>query len=310
MNRFSIRDLENLTGIKAHTIRIWEQRYRILEPKRTPTNIRYYDAEDLKLALRVALLNKFGYKISRIHQMKSEEMAALIEAISDEQFRLQADTIRLLDATLAMDTAAVERHLTAHIQQHGIEAAMEGLVFEFLEKIGLMWLTDRITPAQEHLVSHVIQRKIAVAIDGLPIVARGVPSVLLFLPEGEIHDIGIWYSHYLLRKAGHEALHLGANTPMRDALTVYESRRPTHVYVHLTVSTGGQEATEYLAYLSATFSESTVLASGAILRNIKPPSGVDNLRCLYSLDEVRKAFAEIQVPAAVPLSTPAEIGSV
>ena len=297
MNRFSIRDLENLTGIKAHTIRIWEQRYSILEPKRTPTNIRYYDAEDLKLALRVALLNKYGYKISRIHKMRSEEMADLIETITDERFRLQADAIRLLDATLVMDTAAIDRHLTAHISQHGIEATVEGLVFQFLEKIGLMWLTDRISPAQEHLASNVIHRKLAVAIDGLPPTEPGAPSVLLFLPEGEIHDIGIWYAHYLLRKAGLESIHLGANTPLRDARMVYEMRRPPYIYVHLTVATGSFDAVQYLQHLCATFADSTVVASGAILQNIQPPRGVANLRCLYSLDEARAAFAGMTAEA-------------
>jgi DNA-binding transcriptional MerR regulator len=293
MNHFSIRDLENLTGIKAHTIRIWEQRYSILEPKRTPTNIRYYDADDLKLALRVSLLNKFGYKISRIHRMRSEEMADLIDTISDERFRLQADAIGMLNAMLAMDTAAIDRQLSAHVTRHGIEATMEGLVFEFLEKIGLMWLTDRISSAQEHLVSHVIQRKIAVAIDGLPAPRRDAPAVLLFLPEGEIHDIGLWYAHYLLRKAGLDAVHLGANTPLRDAQSVYALRRPPYVYVHLTVSTGAYDAPHYLQHLCTIFPDSTVLVSGAILQNFQPPSDVSNLRCLYSLEEARDAFAGI-----------------
>jgi DNA-binding transcriptional MerR regulator len=136
MNRFSIRDLENLTGIKAHTIRIWEQRYDILQPKRTPTNIRYYDADDLKLALRVALLNQYGYKISRIHRMKSEEMATLIETITDPNFRFQADAIRMLDATLAMDTGTLERLLAAQIDEYGMEQTIENLRFSFWRRSG------------------------------------------------------------------------------------------------------------------------------------------------------------------------------
>jgi len=295
MNRFSIRDLENLTGIKAHTIRIWEQRYSILEPKRTPTNIRYYDADDLKLALRVSLLNKFGYKISRIHKMNGEEMADLIDSIGDERFRLQADAIGMLNAMLAMDTSTIERQLGAHVERHGIEATMEGLVFEFLEKIGLMWLTDRISPAQEHLVSNVLHRKIAVAIDGLPVPPPDAPAVLLFLPEGEIHDLGIWYAHYMLRKAGFDAIHLGANTPLREAQAVYDMRRPSYMYVHLTVSTGAYDAAQYLQHLCNTFADSMVLVSGAILQNTQPPRGIANLRCLYSLEEVRSAFAEMKM---------------
>lgn len=295
MNRFSIRDLENLTGIKAHTIRIWEQRYEILQPKRTPTNIRYYDTEDLKLALRVALLNGYGYKISRIHKMSSQDMADLIETITDKSFRLQADAIRMLDATLMMDTAALDRLLSAHIATHGIDSTIENLVFQFLEKIGLMWLTDRLSPAQEHLATNVIQRKVAVAIDNLPISEPGAPAVLLFLPEGEIHDIGIWYAHYLLRTAGLDAIHLGSNTPLREAQSVYNVRKPTYVYVHLTVSVGGVDAAQYLQHLCGVFPESTVLASGAVLKHITPPRAA-NLRCLYSLEEARDAFARITEP--------------
>ena len=119
MNRFSIKDIENLTGIKAHTIRIWEQRYKILQPKRTNTNIRFYDAADLKLALRISLLNNYGYKISRIRQMQDSDMDALIQKISDAGFKLNAKTNELLGAALAMDMIAFEELINHHISTAG-----------------------------------------------------------------------------------------------------------------------------------------------------------------------------------------------
>jgi len=292
MNRFSIRDLENLTGIKAHTIRIWEQRYGILQPKRTPTNIRYYDADDLKAALRVSLLNRFGYKISRINRMSEDDMKDVVESIGDRTFRLEAGASALLEATLAMDTASIDEQLSAYAAKHGVENLVEELVFGFLEKIGLMWLTDRISPAQEHLASAVIKRKIAVAIEGLPRPARYSPQVLLFLPEQEIHDIGLTYAHYLLRKAGLDPMYLGANTPLEDVKLVYDVRRPPYLYVHLTLATGNFDARTYLSDLCRTFPDATILASGALLRADEVPHR-SNLRCFFNLTEARDGFAEL-----------------
>lgn len=287
MNKFSIRDIENLTGIKAHTIRIWEQRYGILQPKRTPTNIRYYDAEDLKLALRIALLNNYGFKISNIHRMTTSDMSVLIDRITDKEFRLTMLVNNMLEATLAGDVDRFEGYLNDYIRRNGIEQTVEKLVFLFLEKIGLMWMTDRIFPAQEHLVSNVIYRKIAVAIEGLPPVRPdSAPSVLLFLPEGEIHDIGLLFVHYLLRRHGKYPVYLGPNTPLKDAQFVYESRHPQYVYVHLTSVAEDFEAGKYLARAVATFKDANVLVSGAMLKHRKiEPS--ERLHLLHSLQEVK-----------------------
>lgn len=293
MNRFSIRDIENLTGIKAHTLRIWEQRYGILQPKRTPTNIRYYDADDLKLALRITLLNTYGYKISRIHRMSGDEMIAAIGDIRDKGFRIQAQTNELLEAMLAMDTIRLEELLNKHINRHGIEASVEELIFRFLEKIGLMWLTDRLFPAQEHLVSNIISRKIAVAIESLPTpdVTAG-PSVLLFLPEGEVHDLALCYVHYLLRKYGKMPIYLGQNTPLKEAALVHNVRRPQYAYIHLTATTNDFDPVRYLSGLSNTLPGATVFVSGALLRSRRLPT-LQNVRYLLSLEEVRETLVAL-----------------
>lgn len=290
MNRFTIRDIENLTGIKAHTLRIWEQRYGILQPKRTPTNIRYYDAMDLKLALRISLLNTYGYKISRIHRMTEEQMVAAISDIRNNEFRLQAQTNELLEAMLAMDTILLEQLLDEHISKHGIESGMEELIFRFLEKIGLMWLTDRLFPAQEHLVSNIISRKIAVAIEKLPPLGTTAgPSVLLFLPEGEIHDLALCYVHYLLHKYGKMPVYLGQNTPLKEAALVHRVRQTEYAYIHLTATTNDFDPVRYLSGLSDTLPGATVFVSGALLRGRRLPP-FPNVRYLSSLEEVRQTL--------------------
>ncbi len=293
MNKFSIKDIENLTGIKAHTIRIWEQRYGILQPKRTPTNIRYYDALDLKLALRIALLNSYGYKISRIHEMAETEMNALIHKINDNQFKLQVLVNDMLEATLAMDVRKFESILNNYIRIHGVEHTIEQLVFGFLEKIGIMWITDRIFPAQEHLISNVIYRKLAVAIESLPpIDPAAKPSVLLFLPEGEIHDIGLMYVQYLLRKYGKHPIYLGPNSPLKEIQQLAAVSKPDYLYVHLTSVASEFDCNKYLQKLSAIAPNTQILASGSMLKSSKL-GNIKNVQLLHNLHEVRNILINL-----------------
>lgn len=291
MNRFSIKDIENLTGIKAHTIRIWEQRYGILKPKRTPTNIRYYDAEDLKSALRISMLNNFGYKISRIHQMTEADMDGLIQKISDADFKLQILANELLEATIAMDMIRFETVLNNQIHKAGIEETMEGLVFQFLEKIGLLWMASYLAPAQEHLASNVLYRKLAMAIDALPFNATG-KKVMLFLPEGEIHEMGLMYVQYLLRKGGRTPVYLGANTPFKEVQLVFEATRPDYVYTHLTSVAKSWDAGQYLKKLADVLKDTPLLVSGHMIQK-KRPSGLENVRFLMSLSEAREALSAL-----------------
>ncbi len=292
MNRFSIRDIENLTGIKAHTLRIWEQRYGILQPKRTPTNIRFYDALDLKTALRISLLNQYGYKISRIHRMTEEEMNTLIRKINDSEFRLQLLVNELLEATLAIDIAHFEELLDLYLKKYGIEQTVEQLIFNFLEKIGIMWMTDRIFPAQEHLISNIIYRKMALAIELLPKYPVQSPAFLLFLPEGEIHDLGLMYINYLLKKKRINTIYLGPNTPYTDALFVYEVKKPEYIYVHLTSVASEFDCSKYLHKLSESFPQSVIYASGGMLKHnrVQPRS---NLKFLYTLQDARNVISSL-----------------
>lgn len=292
MNRFSIRDIENLTGIKAHTIRIWEQRYGILKPKRTPTNIRFYDADDLKMALRISMLNAYGYKISRIQQMTDDDMDGLIQKISDADFKLQIIANDLLEATLALDMIRFEAIVDNHIRVHGMVATVEGLIFQFLEKIGHMWVANRLAPAQEHLASNVLYRKLAVAIDALPVPDPSV-KVLLFLPEGEVHEMGLMYVQYLLRKAGKTPVYLGPNTPIKETEIVFNAVKPDYVYTHLTSVAKDWDPTRYLQRLGAFTKGTPVFVSGSAIQKKGLTSCGDNMHFLKTLEEVRVALAKL-----------------
>jgi len=290
MNRFSIKDIENLTGVKAHTIRIWEQRYGILTPKRTSTNIRYYTSDDLKIALRIALLNDHGYKISRIHKMNNDEMNAVIHKITDSDFKLQLVINELLEATLAMDMDAFEQLINMYQQTYGTERTIEDLIFQFLDKIGLMWMTDRMFPAQEHLASNVVYRKLAVAIESLPPKEFvNAPKILLFLPEGEIHDLALIYVHYLALKHTKNVIYLGPNTPLKEVEYVCEIHDPAYLYLHMTSVVEEFDGNKYLQKLGKTFAGRKIFVSGSMLR-AKKYVPTANMQFLYSLGEVKQVI--------------------
>jgi DNA-binding transcriptional MerR regulator len=234
MNAFTIKDLENLSGIKAHTIRIWEQRYSFLSPQRTETNIRYYSNEELQTILNIALLNKYGYKISHINKMSAAEISRKILELDQAEARQERLVNELIKAMVEIKMDIFEMHIENYIRQNGIEKAIIRIIFPFLERIGILWLTNHINPAQEHLVSNLIRQKLIVGIDHVkPALQRNI-TALLFLPENEHHELGLLFICYLLKSHGIQVLYLGANVPLRDVISVANLKNPDFLYTHLT----------------------------------------------------------------------------
>lgn len=231
---FSIKELETISGIKAHTIRIWEQRYRFLKPSRTATNIRTYSNDELKTLLTVALLNKYGYKISRIDDMAPAHRQQVALALGEPEARNEYLTNEMIGAMIDLEPQRFEAILNGHIQEHGIEKTITSLALHFLEKVGILWQTDRINPAQEHIVSNIIRQKIICGIELLPLPQRQHPLFLLFLPEGEFHELGLLFVYFSLRKSGLPVLYLGANVPVKDVEYVVRIKNPQYLYMHLT----------------------------------------------------------------------------
>lgn len=157
---YSIVDLEKLTGVKAHTIRIWEQRYGVITPKRTQSNIRYYQDDDLKQLLNIAILNKNGHKISRIAQMQPDEINETAAALSSIDISYGAHLDALTIAMIEMDELKFDKIFNTHIQQLGFERAMTELIYPFLDKLSILWLTGSISPVQENFISFLIRQKL------------------------------------------------------------------------------------------------------------------------------------------------------
>lgn len=234
MNDFTIRDLENLTGIKAHTIRIWEQRYSFLRPKRTETNIRYYSNEELKVILNVALLNKYGYKISQIDKMNGPELKQKVLSLNTAEALQDRVVHELIQAMIDLNMEQFETSLDNFIFARTIDRAITQVIFPFLERVGILWMTGHINPAQEHLVSNIIRQKVIVGIDGMVPHLQVNKTILLFLPEGEHHELGLLYAWYLLKARGVRTLYLGADVPFRDLEFVIKHKNPNFTYTHLT----------------------------------------------------------------------------
>jgi DNA-binding transcriptional MerR regulator len=293
MNTFSIRDIENLCGIKAHTLRIWEQRYKILSPKRKAGNHRQYDNDDLKYLLRIAFLYHNGHKISSLAKLDEQELCRL--ALQQPQPGGGAGEIfinHLMEASLGFDQELFDRILHNIILHMGFERAITQVAYPFLNKIGLLWLTGNMIPAQEHFASALITKKIQVAIHGLENVVKPPPDgrrVLLYTPSGEFHEIPLLFMRYMMKKNGIPTVYFGQNVCLGE-LQYYCGQRPvTHLYFHLVTNLLRCEPDHYLGKLTSLFPDKEIVISGSlgeVLRGVYP-----RVRILKSLEEML-AFAK------------------
>ncbi len=263
MGRYSIKDIELLTGIKAHTIRIWEQRYNIPVPKRTETNIRFYDDNDLRLLLNISLLNHNGHKISEIIKLSPKEVSDLAVSYSLQTEKHQVIIQTMIAAMIDLDEITFERSMSTCILQMGLENTMMNVIFPFLGAIGVMWQTGTIHPANEHFMTNLVRQKLIVALDGQPIRREGVgKKFLLFLPETEFHELGLLFANYMIRKSGNHTVYLGQNVPLQDVEKIAARYHPDFILVSMTTSFSAEFAAEMLANFKEKFKTVNLLVTG------------------------------------------------
>ena len=264
MNLFTIKDLENLSGIKAHTIRIWEQRYSFLKPQRTETNIRYYTNRELKTILNIALLNKYGYKISHIDRMNEQELQNKLITLSQSEAYQERIVNELIHHMIDLDIESFENVMDNYIIAKGIDKTINQVIFPFLERIGILWLTNHIHPVQEHLVTNIIRQKLMVGIEGVVTHIHTEKIILLFLPESEHHELGLLYTYYLLKKRGARVLYLGANVPLKDLEYICQHKKPDFLYTHLTCMTGNFSFTKFISLKNQYVKDIPLVISGQL----------------------------------------------
>lgn len=288
MASYSIKDLESISGIKAHTLRIWEQRYNLLDPKRTETNIRYYTDEDLKFLLNVVLLNKNGYKISQISKMGHEEMNQHILKLTDSNFEYSNQLDAMVIAMVEFDEDSFEKILSTNILRFGFERTMFRIVYPFLNKMGVLWQTGSINISHEHFATNIIKQKLIVAIDAQMVPKEGsAAKFVLYLPENEWHEIGLLFSAYVLKSRGNRIYYLGQNVPLKELIPIYEFKKPDYIYSIFTASPARLEVTKYLQELSKLCPESTILISGSQISGYdeEPPANVQIFQHMKKLLE-------------------------
>lgn len=264
-SKYSIKDLERLSGIKAHTLRIWEQRYNALKPERTDTNIRFYRDADLKRILNISLLNNNGYKISKIMKMTDEEIVAEVDKLLNS-YKSESDQIENLTMCLMeLNEDRFEKTISNAILHFGFENTYEKIVFPFLKQLGNMWQVGMINPAQEHFVSNLIRQKLIVGIDQLqPNKMHSSKTYLLFLPNGELHEIGLLYCHFLIKSKGHRVLYLGQSVPMEDVFHISQSTNPDRIISVFTSRLADIDLEAYLQLLHNGLPNAEFLVSGRL----------------------------------------------
>ncbi len=264
MQTFTIRDIENLSGIKAHTIRVWEQRYGLIMPGRKKSRHREYTNEDLKQILRVSYLYHQGYKISKIARMSKEHIITL-SLQYDNHSGIELFVNQLIEAALDFDEVGFETVINTLILKWGFEYAFINVVYPFLNKLGMLWMTGNVLPAQEHFSSNLIRNRIIIAIDSLTNVTDASSDILLlFTPKGEFHEIPLLLSHYFLKKTGYRIMYLGINTS-NEVLSNYAESNPCfHLYFHLLTNFTDKEPYAYLNELTAAFPGKKIFASGPV----------------------------------------------
>ena len=293
MIKYSIKDLEKLTGIKAHTIRMWEKRYKFLTPERTLTNIRFYSDQDLRSFLNISILNRNGYKISHIVKMKSAEINEKILEITENVHDFENQIESLIVAMSELDELKFDKILTTSILKLGLENTVTQIIYPFFEKIGILWQIGTINPGQEHFVSSLIRQKLIIAIDGqYDSLAADAKLFLLFLPDGEFHEIGLLYSHYLIKKSGFRVVYLSQNVPFEDLVDVAQMKPPDFLFTSFTSFITEEDLKSYIEKLSAEFPDKTIFISGFQVREyaITMPK---NVRQISSSDELLAALQSL-----------------
>lgn len=286
MNLFSIKDIENLSGIKAHTWRIWEQRYGLELAQRRDSNHRYYNSENLKHLLRISYLYHQGIKISRIATLNDQQKIQLTLNSLSEDDKYGFFIAQLVESSLELNDEKFHRTLNEALKMYELEDVYVKIVVPYQQKIGLLWLTNHVLPAQEHFTSNIIMKVLATAIDKLPLVENRNKdaSLVLFTPENELHEIPLYFVYYLLKKQGKKVAYFGSNVSMSILESYTAVKDCTQLFFFLTTNLTSITPGEYLMMLSDRFPDKAIVMSGPQVQYVEHVP--KNVRLLTSHQEM------------------------
>jgi len=290
MIRYSIRDLEKITGIKAHTIRIWEKRYGIVAPLRTQTNIRYYSDEDLRRLMNVAILNKYGYKISNIQGMSAAELNTCVVDLTHQDIDNDYQIDNLVMAMIELDEQRFDKIISSAIIKQGFDYVFENLLYKFLEKIGILWQIGSVNLVHEHFISNLIRQKLVLAIDGLQEYRIDHKTFVLFLPENEYHEVALLYLHFMIRKEGHKVIYLGQNVPLLHLKDIFEIHSVDYLITSIASMPPLTMIADFLNELKQLYGDKQLFIGGNCMHDtsIELPANVKSFGTLMDFNEYLK----------------------
>lgn len=291
---YSIKDLEKLSGVKAHTLRIWEKRYGIIKPKRTETNIRYYLDDDLKHVLNITFLNRKGMKISKIASLRKEDIEHKVAEHTevDIEFENQLDGLTL--SLLELNEYQFDKIIETNIKQKGFKETMLEVIYPLLDKLSTMWMTGSINTSHERFVSNIIRRKTIAAIDRLEITRdKSAKKFLIYLPEAENHELSLLFLHYLIKAKKFSVINLGLNIGLMELQDAYDISKPNYIFTIINDSFTEKPLQPYINSLEKEFNNSTILLTGIQLITQKIKTNKNGI-ILSSLAEVIKYLEELK----------------
>ena len=283
MEYFTIKDIENLCGIKAHTLRIWEQRYNLFVPKRKDSQHRIYDNDDLKQLLRISFLYHNGWKISKIAGLSSGQVAEEVRKSEITNTTYKTFIIQLIEAAVDFDEISFVEILNQLTAKLGFEKCITDICYPYLNRIGMLWVTNNIIPAQEHFSSYIIQNRIIAETNKLSI-NNETPTLLLFSPKGEYHELPLLFIFYLLRKNGWSVVYLGASITKEVIKQFTENDEMKYLFLHLITNFTGWDADVYFEDLCRSFPHKQIIVSGAAVQQVQ--RSFVNLKLLKSDKEI------------------------
>lgn len=267
---YSIKDLEVLSGVKAHTIRIWEKRYHLLSPARTDTNIRFYSDSDLRRILNVSLLVNSGFKISKVAKWDESQLKQTVLEATEKKVTEPDYVERLILHMLNFDNVGFYYLVNEIIEKKGFEDAMVKVFFILFERIGTYWQVGSIFPAQEHYVTSILRQKLIAETDKLGVENRNGQSMLFFLPEGELHEMSLLFYAYLARKYGYNVIYLGQFVPFEDLAKVQSHIKIDYVFAAFINPLTKEDLENYLVRLKEAFQHQKIFITGWQVRQLMP----------------------------------------
>lgn len=289
MDHFSISELSRLTGVKPFTIRVWEKRYNALNPDRSEGNTRYYNNRQLRRLLNIVSLLQFDLKVSDLCVLPDKTLFRMIEE-RKAQAREDSDSF-FISQLIASGFTYDEPHFTNIFAQclarFGVRDAYTRVLYPMLQRIGILWNSDRVTPGNEHFITHLLRQKILTSTDLLASPTATAESWLLFLPEDEFHETGLLIAHYLIRLSGKRSVYLGANLPTDALFAAASSIKPDHTLFFFVHRSTPEERRHYIRSVTAGIKTGRIyVAGGDLSGHLTPPKRAQFLESVGDLDKL------------------------